>query len=358
MKVAFVAGTLGRGGAETQLLHMLRALQLEGIQTRVLTLTEGDACEVEIENLGVPVEYVGSNRLKRLWTISANLRKDPVDFIQSAHFFANIYVALAGRVTGIMSIGAVRGDLGQAMAANGAFGHWQLKLPKHMIANSQSAVSEAIERGIESSRIDFVRNVVDIEQPSAEKNSRFQGRLNVLFAARLVPLKRPEIFLRLAARLLSELPDIELNFQIAGDGPIRKQLETTASELDLLPNSIEFLGELGQMDTVYRNADILVLTSEHEGTPNVVLEAMSFGMPVVATKVGGVAEIVPQDCGMLVDADDSEGLFDAARTLIINGELRAEMGKKAQEFVRKNHSIGHLQERLPEIYSRLKERIR
>src|SRR5688572_19887114 len=120
MKVCFVAGTLGCGGAERQLLYMLKALQREGISTRVLSLTKGEEYERRIENIGIDVEFVGSsnNQLRRLWAMIDRLRRDPVDVIQGAHFFTNIYTALAGRALGIPSVGAVRGDLTRAIAAN------------------------------------------------------------------------------------------------------------------------------------------------------------------------------------------------------------------------------------------------
>jgi glycosyltransferase involved in cell wall biosynthesis len=157
----------------------------------------------------------------------------------------------------------------------------------------------------------------------------------------------------IAARLLRKMPDRMLRFQIAGDGPVRERTERLACDLGLPSDRIEFLGEVARIESVYQDADILVLTSEHEGTPNVILEAMSFGVPVVATNVGGVPEIVPDDCGILVQPNDFQGLLNAATTMVIDDDLRNRMGRRAQEYVRNNHSIGYLQERLKTIYSGL-----
>ncbi len=353
--MGFVAGTLGRGGAERQLIYMLKALQNEGVNTRVLCLTKGEALEKEILDLGISVDWVGSskNNLVRLNKIISNLRSEAVDIIQSSHFYTNTYAALGGRGLGIPNVGAIRGDLNDAIASNGLFGNLQLKFPRHLIANSRSAVGEATARGIDQKNIDLVRNAVDFSNAIAKENKSDRDRLNILFAGRLVPVKRPEIFLRMASELHRGGFDHDLNFQLAGDGPLRSQLEKQAVEFGLPSNYISFLGEQAEMNKVYMETDILVLTSEHEGTPNVILEAMSHGIPVVATRVGGVPEILGKECGMLVEPDDPEEIVKAVRTLILDRDLRCRMGGHAREYVRKNHSFEYLQDRLTGIYSQI-----
>lgn len=355
MKVCFVAGTLGRGGAERQLLLMLKALRHDNASVRVLSLTKGEDYERELENIGVRVEFVGSssNHFRRLWSIIDNLRKNSVDILQSSHFFANTYAALAGRALGIPAIGAIRGNLAEAMIANGRFGGAHLKLPHHLIANSQSAATEAIEKGIDETKIDFVRNAVEFDGLERSEPIRDRQCLNVLFAGRLVPLKRPDLFLRLASQLQSELPDQTLRFKIAGDGPMRGEVERLAYDKGLLPNHLELLGEVREIDRVYRRADILVSTSLHEGTPNVILEAMSHGIPVVATRVGGVPEVLTERAGFTVEPNDFENLVDCTKTLIKNADLRLAMGAHGFECVRKNHSMGYLREKLTKVYSKV-----
>jgi glycosyltransferase involved in cell wall biosynthesis len=357
MKVAFLAGTLGRGGAERQLLYMLKALSKEGIDTRVLCLTQGEAFERDILYLGLRVECVGQsrNRLVRLGRLIQDLRKTPVDILQSTHFFTNMYAAMAGRAVGIPTIGAIRGDLMHAIDANGNLGQLHLRWPHHLIANSASAASNAVQRGIDPKRVDFVRNAVALG-PERVKETSDGRKLNIIFAGRLVPLKRPEVFLKLASKLLADVPHQSLNFQVVGDGPIKEPMMILAEELRLSPDNVEFLGEVSDMENIYQRADILVLTSEHEGTPNVILEAMSHGVAVVATRVGGVPDIVPSECGILVEPDDLNGLFDSVSSLIFDDDLRERTGSNAREYVRKNHSIEYLQEKLTSIYVNLMER--
>src|SRR5213593_4389041 len=110
MKVSFVAGTLGQGGAERQLFYMVKALVETGARPRVLCLTRGEFWEERITSLGVPVTWVGErpSRLARTRAIVAELKRERPDILQSQHFYTNLYVVAAARVLGVREIGAIR----------------------------------------------------------------------------------------------------------------------------------------------------------------------------------------------------------------------------------------------------------
>lgn len=357
MNVGFLVGTLGRGGAERQLIYMLRALKSEGVNLRVLCLTRGEALEREIADLQVPVEWVGPSpsRLKRARLIIKVFQKYKLDIIQSSHFYTNLYVSLAGRMLGVKHIGAVRSDLHSEIAADRIFGRWQFRMPQHLIVNSELALNRAFAKGLKHDKIDMVRNIVDLpddsqtEAPACDNNKR----LKIVFVGRLNRQKRPEQFVRMASQLRRDLPGVKVTYQIAGDGPLRPDIEKLIAEYDLKHDEMSLLGELSDMKEVYREADILVLTSSCEGTPNVILEAMSYGVPIVATRVGGVPEIVSERAGVLVDPSDFRGLVEATSKLILNPNLRRTLGRAGREYVAAHHSLPYLQKRLLEIYHKL-----
>jgi glycosyltransferase involved in cell wall biosynthesis len=355
MKVCFLAGTLGRGGAERQLTFMLKALSEAGVESRVLCLTRGESYEKEIEQMGIDVQWVGaqSNKFLRLREVIKAVREFSPDVLQSSHFFTNIYVAATGRYCRVASIGAIRSNVTSEIAANGLYGRWQLRMPQHLIANSQVSVKRAISLGVAENKIDFVPNIVE---SSAEVNlpvSTDPPSVTVLFAGRLVPVKRPDQFVALAARLRRDIRDVRLNFRIAGDGPLRSEVERLAERLGLSRDCLTFMGERSEMTGVYRSSDLLVLTSEYEGSPNVALEAMAHGLPVIATSVGGVPEVVNEERGILVDASDFEGLVSASRKLIMDPTLRQSLGGNGRAFVTRDRSLGSLKDRLTEIYTKL-----
>lgn len=358
MKICFVAGTLGRGGAERQLVFMLRALRSTGIDTRLLCLTEGEALEREIKDLGVDVRSIDTRggKLMTLRNITNDLRREPADIVQSSHFYTNIYVSAAGRLNRIPSIGAIRSDLTFEFAENRFYGKYQLKLPSHLIANSRLAVERSVFMGVPRSKIDLVRNVVLSGKRRPRTDASRERSTNLLFVGRLRKEKRPELFVQLASDLKSALPDMHLRFRMIGDGPMRQEIVDRAKACGLTRDEFSVEGERPDIAKIYAAADILVLTSDHEGTPNVVLEALSNGVPAIATNVGGVPDILNDRTGIIVEPGDRKGLIDAASFLIKDPNARRRLGAAGEEFVKRNHSLDYLGERLSGIYCSLLER--
>jgi len=132
---------------------------------------------------------------------------------------------------------------------------------------------------------------------------------------------------------------------------LRSDLEIQAQSLGLFPEIVQFRGGVSDVRSVYHEAAICVLTSDFEGTPNVLLEAMASGLPVVATNVGGVPEIVQHgQTGFLVEPGDLEGLTWAVAELVKNAGLRPKMGQRARAYVEENHSLHRLPAYLAGLY--------
>jgi len=128
-------------------------------------------------------------------------------------------------------------------------------------------------------------------------------------------------------------------------------LENQARGLGLYPDIVQFRGGVSEIRSVYQEAAICVLTSDFEGTPNALLEAMSSGLPVVATKVGGVPGIVRHgQTGFLLEPDDLDGLVAALVELVKNSQLRADIGRRARAYVEENHSLDRLPAYLSGLY--------
>ena len=355
LKVCFLVGTLGRGGAEKQLLFMLKALRNQNINCRVLCLTKGESYEKEISSLNIPIEWVGKskNRFSRLLNIIKNLRKEPSDILQSSHFFTNIYAGIAGKTLNILSIGAIRSDLFSEMKMHGYLGKWQVSLPSFLITNSKIAYRRAIDKGISPNNIEFVQNVVDADFPIRNGDNSNKKTIRVLFVGRLDKNKCPEQFVKLASKLTNKFPDIPIKFQIAGDGILRTDLENLSEKLKLSSKKLEFLGVCNNMAEIYKQADLLISTSKREGTSNVLLEAMAFAIPVIATNVGGTPEILNENCGVLVEPENEKELYEASKKLILDGQLRERLGRNGRKYVEDNHSVKNLELQLPKIYTDL-----
>jgi glycosyltransferase involved in cell wall biosynthesis len=356
LKVCFLAGTLGRGGAERQLVYMLRALKQGGVQSRVLCLTQGEFFEHEIKSLGVPVEYVGgsTSQLIRLLRIVRSLSRDPVNILQSVHFYTNLYAAFAARVVRARSIGAIRNDLVSELKANGLAGWGHLHMPSHLLANSTIGQQRAVDRGIPQLRVDLLPNAVDSDVFVARQNDHGpDDAVRILFVGRLDKQKRPDLFIRVISRVVRQLPDRRVKAVIVGDGRMKTEVKDLIANVGLTAEQIEIAGARDNMSAFYQNADLLLLTSDWEGTPNVLLEAMACGVPVVSTRVGGVPEIVDTDRGLVVNSGDEDALTEAVLKLVENTELRHTLGTRGREYVLRFHSLEMLKGRLTDVYQRV-----
>lgn len=160
--------------------------------------------------------------------------------------------------------------------------------------------------------------------------------------------KALEYFIRAAATLNKKYSNLE--FQIVGDGEERNFLESEIERLKVINLKLLKL-KIDEVDYFLKSLDIFVLPSIKEGFPYVILEAMSAGLSIVATRVGGVPEaIIDGENGFLVDAKNSEALAEKIAELINNKEKREEFGRKGAERVRKEFSLEKMLEKTEEIY--------
>jgi glycosyltransferase involved in cell wall biosynthesis len=341
LNVCFVAGTLGQGGAERQLFYILNALKRSGASIRLLCLTQGEFWEERVRELGIAITWVGQNesRLARLRRIISVLRKSRPDIIQSQHFYTNLYAVAAARALGIREIGAIRSDGINEIRSNGRIlGYLSLHAPRFIAANSKAAIRNALAMGVPDRRLRLLSNVVDTDRFKPAVLQK-KDRIRLISAGRLIPQKRIDRFIDLVAHARNE-SRADVEGVIVGEGPHKERLIERAAGLGLLNDAVKFVGSVEDMPPVYQQASIFVLTSECEGSPNVVLEAMASGLPVIATKVGGVSDIVRHgDTGFLAEAGDDTSMAESLMRLVKDEDLRVKMGCRARDYVEANHSL-------------------
>jgi glycosyltransferase involved in cell wall biosynthesis len=174
---------------------------------------------------------------------------------------------------------------------------------------------------------------------------------------RLTPIKNQRLFLEAVRLLISNGLGRETRFIVVGDGELRKDLEAATQQLGLT-NLVDFTGWLRDLVPVYADLDILALSSSNEGTPVTVIEAMAAGVPVVATDVGGMRELISAggsknaelregtfevcERGVLVNRDDAAGFARGLKHLIDNPGLAKKMGERGKEYARRCHSKDRL----------------
>ncbi|MFO0504746.1 MAG: glycosyltransferase [Acidobacteriota bacterium] len=353
LRVAFLAGTLGQGGAERQLIHMLKALRPQGTQLTVLSLTRGEHWEDPIRELGIPVIWVGESALPllRLRRVIAELGRLRPQILQSCHCFTNVYVAAASRAAGVREVGAIRSDTRQTVSGRFAtLRLWSLRHLRSIAVNSRAALESAIAFGVRPNRLFHLPNVVDTHQFSpVDRAVDHAGLIRLLAVGRLSAEKRFDRLLRVVAALPPAVRG-RIRVTVAGDGPLRAVLEQQSEECGLR-STVCFAGAQADMAELYRGADLLLLTSDSEGSPNVVLEAMASGLPVVGTRTGGVAELVDHGVtGLLASPDDEVGLAVALEALVQDEGLRRRMGGRGRDRAVRQYSCASLPRALGNLY--------
>lgn len=172
--------------------------------------------------------------------------------------------------------------------------------------------------------------------------------------ARLVPIKKHEIFLSAAALILRDYPDT--HFIVVGDGERRQELEALARDLHIADH-VHFLGWRGDLSRIYADLDIVALTSANEGLPVSLIEGMAAGKPVVATRVGGVPDLVAENtAGLLVPADNAFMFSQAVSILIGDSKKRLAMGRFGREKVFPAYSSERLISDIGNLYEELVSR--
>lgn len=356
LRIALIAGVLGKGGAEKQLLYIVRALRDARVDVRVYTLTRGEFYESRLRALGISVVFVGHSpsTLLRIFRLKRAMGSFDPHLVQSCHYYTNLYAAIVGALLHVPSIGAVRNDFLSEVKANGIWGKWLARATSLLLVNSEAARKNALSSGIAQKRLAGLSNVIDVDDFDSRANDLHipydpPAEIIAVAVCRLVPAKRLDRFIAALDLTCRSVPG--LAGLIVGSGPERTRLEEIARTRGLLDTRLKFLGARDDVPALLSRAAFLVLTSDHEGCPNVVLEAMAARIPVI-TVPAGEAPIVVEDgvTGYVVPPDEPLQLAERMRQLAESPTRRIAMGGAGRLRVEEFFAMRGLAERLFAIY--------
>ncbi|MCX7681256.1 MAG: glycosyltransferase, partial [Anaerolineae bacterium] len=289
---------LTTGGAQKALLRLLAHLDRSRFSPSVACLYGGyGTIARQMRALGIPVTDLGMTarwRWDAFWRLFRLLRRERPAILHTWMFHANIPGRLLGRLAGIPIVISSERTMGQEARWRYCLDRLTVPLADRVVCVSQTVADFFVrEVGLPQYKIVVIPNGLDLrafEGLPARQEARAAlglptGRILVGTVARLVPVKRLDVLLQ----ALVSLP--EADALLVGDGPERVWLEALSQELKLA-GRVHFAGQQDDVRPWLAAMDAFVLSSDWEGLPNVVLEAMACGLPVVATAVGGVAEVV------------------------------------------------------------------
>jgi glycosyltransferase involved in cell wall biosynthesis len=369
--VLHVVDCLNVGGTERQLCELLRRLDRERFRPQVACFKSGGELLRDLTALGVtPIEFPLRGSLTQLntaWQIARMAhwcKRTRVRIVHAHDFYANIIGVAAARLAGVRCI-ASRRDLAHWLTPTQRRGlRLACRFADLVVANA-SAVAEqtANHFGVAPARLRVVPNGIDVAlfdrlarhppHPPLPRRRAAAARV-VMVASMHLPDKGHDDLLEAAAQLRHR--GVAAQWLLVSDGALRPRLQQKANALGLTED-IHFLGRRSDVASVLVRADVVVHPSWAEGFPNAVLEAMCAARPVVATRVGGIPEVVvDRATGLLVTPKRPRELAEALAHMIANSAAAQRMGQRGRERVESVYQLQHMCTVIEDIYARLADR--
>jgi glycosyltransferase involved in cell wall biosynthesis len=358
VRVLFLASTMRRGGAERTIVETAVELQnSHGFRSRMLCLRDEGPLGEELRSRGVGTEsgFIGGRvdpsgffRLRRAMTV-----EKPHVLYMLDHRNAVLYGVPASLSAGIKRRVMAVHTMGLPGGRRSVPASVRVMLPwidaVVTVARGQRSYLETSE-GIPRAKMALVPNGVDVDRfrppAAAAEKARAREVLGLPVDGPLVatlsvlrPEKGHELFLKSVASIERELPGAV--FAIMGEGPERERLERIAASLGL-SSRVRFTGWVSETEVALRAVDVLVFSSEPvvETAPLAALEAMASGVPVVASDVGSLREIVSDgETGFLFPPGDGRALAEKIRALLGDESLRESMSRGARRTVEQGYRL-------------------
>ena len=366
ISVLYLIDSLGPGGAQRQLVTLLRSLDPDAVHPEVAYYHDIPHFEPELAERGVRLHRLGGTGGKDprvTLSLSSLLRDGRYDILHS-------YLRTPGAIARVATIGSgvpvVVSERNVRLDSSGMRLFLERVLSRRaaaMVVNAEATAKEVRHLLPSwSGRVHVVPNGIEWREPTEAERAgardfrmRHLGSSDVLLGAvgRVEEQKGPDVLVRalgeLPAAVLERLKVVWVGPRV--DGRLAESVERAAGASGLT-DRFALLPETDDTRSVYLGVDCLILPSRWEGLPNVVMESLAHGTPVIATDVGDTAKLFPDDGGgWLVQPDDSNALAGTIVDMVnTTPEARAEAGAKGARFVLENYSSARLAERTLGVY--------
>lgn len=366
IRVLHLINQLGRGGTERQLFLLLKHHDASAFEHRVAVLNpsrhsswDHDLAGTGVEVLALPATCRGPAR--RLLYLRRHLRSFHPHVVHSWTFHDNPYAAVLGRLLGTrLRWGSLRNSLltEGLRRLPSVLRPLLLRCVSRLLVNCEALARELEDASFPRERILVLPNCVE---PPAEATAPADlsawgfdsGAPVVGVVSNLRPRKDLKTFVRAMAVVLTRHPNaraVVVGQTIPDEAPYGAEVEAEIERLGLAGRCV-VIGFCDDVPAILARLSVLCLASEHEGMPNVVLEAMTAGLPVVSTRVGGVPEIVADgENGYLVERGDPRDLADAVGRLLADPGLAAKLGDAGRRRAVRDHDCRAAAEKLEGLY--------
>lgn len=347
-RIAFGITELDPGGAERMLTELVTRLDRLEWEPRVYCLgPEAHYAEV-LRNQGVPVTCFGANGMQSaprvLWQWTQALRKFRPHILYTWLFHANLLGRFAGRWAGVPHVISGIRVAEKRSPWHGRLDRWTNRLVERNVCVSRG-VADFMEQtvGLDPRKTVVIPNAVDTQRFTNIVPADLTvwgipiGSRVFITVGRLEPQKGIDVLLAALPILFSQATDMHL--LIVGHGPDRPRLEQQAQTLGI-SDRVHWAGQQAEIPSLLAACTALVLPSRWEGMPNVVLEAMAAGKPILASNVEGVAELVqPGTNGWLFPPDQPQILAETLTHFLYDSTATSRMGRESQSIISERFTI-------------------
>jgi len=360
MNILYLITKSEAGGAQTHVYQLCDFFRTKHDIT--VMAAPGGWLEKKCEELGIPfiANPYFSNSL------------NPLDVLKAYRFVKSTVKTLNpdivhchSSVAGFIGRLAIRGKIPTVFTAHGwgfnigvpLWQKWVAILAERMVSRHTSAIicvstfvkELALRYRIAPKEIlHVVHNGVKVRDVQNAKSSH--KKVELLFVGRLVAPKRPLLLLQAISLLSSHVRD-QIHVRIIGEGPEKNALQAyiKAHQLD---STVDLLGGLPREEIfdMFDTSDALVFLSDWEGFPMTILEAMSAGLPIIASRVGGVGEMVDTSNGMLIENNRKESVSEAIARLVDDPSLRVRMGTASHKKIQQDFSLERMCQKMDAVY--------
>jgi len=340
-------------GAEVQVLTLAKALKNSTNTTIDIVLLNHGELEQKLISSSVNTIVFDESKLNSLtilWKLIRIIRQIKPDVIHTHRFKENILGCVAAQLNG--NIPTIRTSHG---AAEHTLSWWQLpkrlilwldfffgRYLQHAIIAVSEELAEKLKKDFPASKVHVIENGIDLQGVNKhvfdKKLNATTDTFNIGFAGRLVPVKRVDTLLKTARYTLDNYPEQRIAFHIYGDGPLRDELERLNRNLKT-DTIVSFEGHCNDILRRIQNMDALLITSDHEGLPMILLEAMALGTPIIAHAVGGIPHLLDQGrCGILITENKPANFAIGIDHLINSPAKISEITREAKRRVEEKYS--------------------
>ena len=224
---------------------------------------------------------------------------------------------------------------------------------RRIIAISNAVRDALLAEGLEPERVTVIPSAVDLDALSDTQGEDIRHRLGLprdgqvaVSLGALTPEKDQLTLVAAAARLVRDLPD--LHWVLVGDGPLKVRLKAQIADQGL-QSRVHLVGHMADPEQALAGADAYVLSSTSEGLGSSALAAMALGIPVVATRVGGIPDLLGSGRGIMVEPGNPAAFADAVRRVLTDSELRQQVTRAARQGLGR-YSVGAMAEQVLAVY--------